>query len=85
MLEGFDKRWNFVNSQHNTTYTNLAAGTYTFRVKASNNDNIWNEQGTSIRIIVHPPFYLSLPFKHILFPALLLCHSYAHTLCQQAE
>lgn len=32
-------------------------------MKASNNDNIWNEEGTSIRIIVHPPFYLSLPFK----------------------
>lgn len=48
---------------HSTTYTNLPAGTYTFRVKASNNDNIWNEEGTSIRIIVHPPFYLSLPFK----------------------
>ena len=75
MLEGFDKRWNFVNSQHNTTYTNLAAGTYTFRVKASNNDNIWNEQGTSIRIIVHPPFYLSLPFK--IFYFLLFCFAIA--------
>ncbi|WP_417129806.1 two-component regulator propeller domain-containing protein [Phocaeicola sp.] len=63
ILEGFDKKWNYVGSQHSTTYTNLPAGTYTFRVKASNNDNIWNEEGTSIRIIVHPPFYLSLPFK----------------------
>lgn len=63
MLEEFDKGWNYVGSQHSTTYTNLPAGTYTFRVKASNNDNIWNEEGTSIRIIVHPPFYLSLPFK----------------------
>lgn len=63
ILEGFDKGWNYVGSQHSTTYTNLPAGTYTFRVKASNNDNIWNEEGTSIRIIVHPPFYLSLPFK----------------------
>ena len=32
-------------------------------MKASHNDNIWDEEGTSIRIIVHPPFYLSLPFK----------------------
>ena len=63
ILEGFDKGWNYVGAQHSTTYTNLPAGTYTFRVKASNNDNIWNEEGTSIRIIVHPPFYLSLPFK----------------------
>lgn len=62
-MEGFDKGWNYIGAQHSTTYTNLPAGTYTFRVKASNNDNIWNEEGTSIRIIVHPPFYLSLPFK----------------------
>ena len=39
MLEGFDKGWNYVGSQHSTTYTNLPAGTYTFRVKASNNYN----------------------------------------------
>lgn len=63
ILEGFDKEWNYVGAQHSTTYTNLPAGTYTFRVKASNNDNVWNEEGTSIRIIVHPPFYFSLPFK----------------------
>lgn len=52
-----------MGSQHSTTYTNLPPGTYTFRVKASNNDNVWNEEGTSIRIIIHPPFYFSLPFK----------------------
>lgn len=63
ILEGFDKEWDYVGSQHSTTYTNLPPGTYTFRVKASNNDNVWNEEGTSIRIIVHPPFYFSLPFK----------------------
>lgn len=71
ILEGFDKDWNYVNSQHSTTYTNLPAGKYTFRVKAANNDNQWNEQGTSIQIIVHPPFYLSLPFK--LAYVLLFC------------
>lgn len=71
MLEGFDKEWNYISSQHSTTYTNLPAGTYTFRVKASNNDNLWNEQGTSVRIIVHPPFYLSIPFKVIYI--LLFC------------
>lgn len=63
MLEGFDKDWNYVGSQHNATYTNLPAGTYTFRVKASNNDKVWNEEGTALRIVIHPPFYLSVPFK----------------------
>lgn len=63
MLEGFDKDWNYVDSQHKATYTNLDPGTYTFRVKASNNDGVWNEKGTSIRIIVLPPFWATWWFR----------------------
>lgn len=66
-LEGFDKDWNAVGSQHKATYTNLPAGKYIFRVKATNNDGIWNEQGTSLTIIIHPPFYLSTTFKVLYF------------------
>lgn len=57
MLEGFDKGWNYVGNQRKATYTNLDPGTYTFKVKASNNDGIWNEKGTSIKIIITPPVY----------------------------
>ena len=62
-LEGFDNRWNYVGNQTKATYTNLPAGEYTFTVKACNNDGIWNNKGTSIRVIIHPPFYLTLPFE----------------------
>ena len=55
MLEGFDDQWREVGTQHTALYTNLPAGTYQFRVKASNNDGIWNEQGHSIQLIVLPP------------------------------
>lgn len=48
-LEGFDKDWNYVGSQNKATYTNLPAGTYLFKVKATNNDGIWNEKGTSLK------------------------------------
>lgn len=64
-LEGFDKDWNYVGNQHKATYTNLPAGTYTFRVKASNNDGIWNDSGTGLKIVIHPPFYLTAVFKAI--------------------
>ena len=64
-LEGFDKDWNYVNRQHKATYTNLPAGEYVFRVKASNNDGLWNEQGTSIKVVIHPPFWLTIWFKFI--------------------
>jgi len=56
-LEGFDKSWNDVGNQRKATYTNLPAGRYTFHVVASNNDGIWNDKGTSIRITIHPPFW----------------------------
>ncbi len=70
-LEGFDKDWNYVGAQNRATYTSLPAGTYTFRVKASNNDGIWNEEGTSLQIVIHPPFYLSTAFN--VFYLLLIC------------
>lgn len=70
-LEGFDKEWNYVGNQTKATYTNLPAGSYVFRVKAANNDGVWNEEGASLKIVVHPPFYLTLPFK--IFYVLLFC------------
>jgi two-component system sensor histidine kinase ChiS len=58
MMEGFDQDWTYTNSQRRfATYTNLDAGEYTFRVKASNNDGLWNEQGTSIKVIILPPWW----------------------------
>jgi len=57
LLEGFENDWNFVGTQRTATYTNLDPGEYIFRVKGSNNDGTWNEQGTSIHIIVEPPFW----------------------------
>lgn len=56
-LEGFDPDWNDVDDQRVAIYTNLPAGNYTFRVKASNNDGIWNEEGASLSITVRPPFW----------------------------
>lgn len=53
-LEGFDKDWIVAGTQRYATYTNLNGGTYTFHVKGSNNDGIWNEEGTSIHITVTP-------------------------------
>lgn len=71
MLEGFDKGWNYVGTQNKATYTNLPAGTYVFRVKASNNDGIWNDAGAKVTIVIHPPFYLTAGFKVLYF--MLIC------------
>lgn len=57
ILEGFDKQWSVASSKRSVTYTNLDPGEYTFKVIGSNNDGIWNYKGTSLRIIVEPPFW----------------------------
>lgn len=55
-LDGFQERWIEVSSDRPVAhYTNLDAGTYTFRVKASNKDGVWNEDGASLEIVVAPP------------------------------
>jgi ligand-binding sensor domain-containing protein/serine phosphatase RsbU (regulator of sigma subunit) len=54
-LEGFDQDWIQNGTKHEATYTNLDPGEYIFRVKGSNHDGVWNEEGTSIKITITPP------------------------------
>ncbi|HYG40456.1 MAG TPA: two-component regulator propeller domain-containing protein [Cytophagales bacterium] len=70
MLEGFDTEWNYVGHQRKATYTNIDAGTYTFKVKASNNDGVWNEEGASIKLTITPPWYQTWWFKVLLLVAI---------------
>ena len=68
MMEGFDKNWTYVDSSRRfATYTNLDAGDYVFRVKASNNDGLWNEQGTALKITITPPWWETAWFRASLF------------------
>ncbi len=54
-MEGFDKEWVHSGTRRYAAYTNLDPGRYTFRVKASNNDGVWNEQGTAVTLEIAPP------------------------------
>ena len=54
-MEGYDEDWIYSGSRRFASYTNLREGTYTFRVKAANNDGIWNEEGAKMVIRVLPP------------------------------
>jgi len=65
ILENFEKNWNKASKTRRATYTNLDPGEYTFRVRASNNDGVWNMAGNSIKIIVTPPFWLTWWFKSL--------------------
>jgi ligand-binding sensor domain-containing protein/signal transduction histidine kinase len=59
-LIGYDDEWIHTDSKRRfASYTNLPAGEYTFNVKASNQDNIWNIDGISLAIDILPPWWLT--------------------------
>ncbi len=62
-LDNFDEEWVQAGFSHKATYTSLEPGSYAFRVIASNNDGIWNDEGVAIAIIVKPPYWKTLWFK----------------------
>ncbi len=76
-MEGFDKDWVTTND-HRITYTNLPYGTYTFRVKAANNDGVWSQGEAQLKIEVRPPFWWSLPAK-IFYLLLVVFFIYMYT------
>jgi len=67
MLEGIDKEWTPAGNNKSVTYVNLSPGDYQFKVKASNNSGVWNEEGAEINIEILPPFWWSLPAKVLYF------------------
>ena len=66
-LEGFDKDWVHCGNRQEATYTNLDPGTYTFRVKGSNHDGVWNEEGASIAVVITPPWWKTTWFTVFLW------------------
>jgi len=56
-LEGLDQDWYDAGAKRYARYVGLPDGAYTLRVIGSNNDGVWNEQGTSLKIIVVPPYW----------------------------
>jgi len=72
MMEGFDKNFTYTDSSSpHAKYTNLDPGDYTFVVKGSNNDGIWNEEGTSIKIKILPPWWKTVWFRILFLVGLL--------------
>jgi ligand-binding sensor domain-containing protein/signal transduction histidine kinase len=61
-LEGFKDEWIQLDEKHEITFTRLPPGDYVLWVKGSNSDGVWNEEGTSIAILIRPPFYRSVWF-----------------------
>ena len=70
-LENYDTKWTIPSKERQAAYTNLSPGTYTFKVKASNADGIWNEEGASIKVIIASPWWFTW-WAYIIYALLAL-------------
>ena len=70
-LEGFSDNWIVPGEERKVTFTNLDPGDYTLKVKASNNDGFWNDQGRSLALTIIPPYWATWWFRSIIIIMLL--------------
>ncbi|MFC1879150.1 two-component regulator propeller domain-containing protein [Chloroflexota bacterium] len=66
-MEGLDQDWVHSGTRRYAEYRSLAPGEYLLRVKGSNNDYLWNEQGVALRITIQPPFWQTWGFGILFF------------------
>ncbi|NNF36664.1 MAG: hypothetical protein HKN68_21360 [Saprospiraceae bacterium] len=83
-LENYDDTWSTPSRERRTAYTNLSPGKYTFRVKGSNADGVWNEEGASMEIYIAPPWWRTW-WAYSLYSFLLLFLGYRAHLYQKAQ
>lgn len=70
-LEPENKEWINIGHKHDLAFPSLQPGQYTFRIKGSNNEGVWNEKGTSVSITVSSPFWQTWPFRIVIL--LFIC------------
>ena len=75
MMEGFDKDWNYIGTDHSATYTNLDGGNYTFKVKGLNNQGEWSSKIATLSVKITPPFWMTWWFRVCAISLFLGCFS----------
>ena len=85
-LLGFDPDW-LTTDARTATYTNLAPGTYTLRIRAANNDGVWNQAGQTLAVRVRPAYYQTWWFRALLGAAgvALLWGTYRYRRAQRQQ
>jgi signal transduction histidine kinase len=66
-LEGVDRQWHHAGTQHFANYTDIRPGHYVFKVKASNNDGVWNNEPLVVNVVITPPWWQTWWFYTLCF------------------
>lgn len=84
-LEGFDQEWiSTTSKRRHANYSNIPAGEYKFKIKASNHQGVWNEQGAHIQLIILPAWYMTW-WALSIWGLLLLCLIYCITIMRTKQ
>ena len=78
MLAGLETEWNYVGQRHYATYSRLPPGEYSFHVKGTNNNRIWNEEGTSLQIVIKPALWNTFIFRVIIILMIIIASLAIH-------
>ena len=62
-LEGLDEDWIDAGTRPVAVYTSVPPGHYTFRVRGSNGDGVWNEAGLALPVTITPPYWQTWWFR----------------------
>jgi ligand-binding sensor domain-containing protein len=71
ILENFDKNWQYIGNNRSATFTNLNAGDYTFKVKATNSDGVWGSKMAIVKLTVLAPWWQTWWFRTLVLLSLL--------------
>ena len=75
-LQGFDKDWVEVGSQHMANYTNLPPGKYIFQVNTSNKAGNWSSHIKTLELSILPPWWKTW-WAYLVYGILILMAGYA--------
>jgi diguanylate cyclase (GGDEF)-like protein len=67
LMEGLGSSWNRLGNDHSASFTTIPPGDYVLRVKGSNCDNVWNDEGLRLKVHVLPPWHMTWWFRTLLF------------------
>jgi len=65
-LDGMEEPWIHQSTENRAQYLGLSPGQYTFKIKAANGDEVWNENHRELHITIVPPWYASM-WAYILY------------------
>ncbi len=71
MLEGSDGKWINIGNRRFVPFSNMSPGEYIFKIKGTNNDGIWNNVGSELKITIKPPWWKTT-FAYIIYLIIIL-------------